>query len=344
MIYFLSDYSLGAHPKVMDALMKTNMEHTDGYGLDPHSDNARQLVKDLIGRQDCDIHMMVGGTPTNIITIASALRPYEAVIAPKSGHIYKHECGGVEAAGHKILAMDAPDGKLTPALIDEAWLEFEDDHTVLPKMAYISNTTELGTTYTKAELQALRKSCDGHDMYLYMDGARLGAALTCEGNDLTIQDIAQLVDAFYIGGTKNGILMGEVVVIFNEKINDHYRWMIKQNCGMLAKGRLIGVQFEALLECGENSIFYEMARHENAMAKKLRDGITAAGYKFNGDSKTNQIFPIFPNQMVEDLLKDFMFYDWEKYDDQHRVVRLVTSWGTTEEDIDALLKAIKEYK
>lgn len=344
MIYFISDYSLGAHPKVMDALMKTNMEHTDGYALDAHSENAREIIKQLIGRSDCEVHMMVGGTPTNIITIAAALKPYEAVVAPKTSHIYKHECGGVEASGHKILAMDTPDGKLTPELIDEAWLEFEDDHTVLPKLAYISNTTELGTIYSKSELIALRECCDKHNMYLYLDGARLGTALTCGKNDLTIKDIAKLVDAFYIGGTKNGILMGEAAVIINDEINDHYRWMIKQNCGMLAKGRLIGVQFEALLEGGDESIFFEMATHTNKMASILRKSIADLGYKFRYDSSTNQIFPILPIKLIKKLEEDFMFYEWEGFDETHKVVRLVTSWGTTEEEINAIVKAISEYK
>lgn len=342
MIYFRSDYSQGAHPDVLQALIDTNMEHSDGYALDVHSDHARQMIKDLIGVEDCDVHMMVGGTPTNIITIAAALKPYEAVVAPRSGHIYLHECGGVEAAGHKIIPMTPVDGKLTPELIDEAWLEYEDDHTPIPKMAYISHTTEFGTTYTKAELVALRKCCDEHNMFLYLDGARLGTALTCKGNDLSIKDIAKLVDAFYIGGTKNGALFGEAVVILNEKINDHYRWMIKQNCGMLAKGRLIGVQFEALLKGGEDSIYYKMADHSNKMALMLKEGIEGAGYKLKGTSNTNQIFPIFSNEMVKELEKDFFFYDWEKWDDDNRVIRLVTSWGTTEDDVKAFLKALSK--
>lgn len=344
MIYFRSDYSQGAHPKVMQALMDTNMEHSDGYALDSHSEHAEQMIKELIGREDCNVYMMVGGTPTNIITIASALKPFECVIAPRSGHIYMHECGGVEASGHKIIPMDPVNGKLTPELIDLAWTEYEDDHTAVPKLVYISQTTEFGTTYTKAELEALRKCCDERDMYLYMDGARLGCALTCDNNDLSIKDIAKLVDAFYIGGTKNGALMGEAVVIFDENINDHYRWMIKQNCGMLAKGRLLGVQFEALLEGGENSIYYEMARNSNAMANKLREGITKAGYKFKGNSNTNQIFPIFPTSMVRDMEKEFFFYDWEAWDENNRVVRLVTSWGTEEKDVNAFLDYINNYK
>lgn len=343
MIYFRSDYSQGAHPKILDALIRTNEEHTDGYAMDDHSYHAADMIKELIGRDDCEVYMMVGGTPTNIISIASALKPWEAVVAPRTGHIYRHECGGVEAAGHKIIPMNCENGKLTPELIEEAWLEYEDDHTVVPKMAYISHTTELGTIYSKAELEALSKCCKEHDMYLYMDGARLGAALTCEEADLTIKDIAQLVDAFYIGGTKNGALLGEAVVVFDDNINDHYRWMIKQNCGMLAKGRLIGVQFEALLEGGKDSVFYEIGAHENKMAKKLREGIAAMGYKFSGNSTTNQIFPIIPTPIVRELEKDFFFYDWEAYGEDHRVIRLVTSWGTTEADVDAFLERLAQF-
>lgn len=343
MIYFRSDYSQGAHPKILDALIATNLEHTDGYALDPHSEHAARMIKDMIGVEDCSVYMMVGGTPSNVITIAAALKPWEAVVAPRTAHIYIHECGAVEASGHRVLTVEGVDGKLTPELIDSAWLEFEDDHTVVPKMAYISNTTESGTVYTKAELQALRECCSRHDMYLGMDGARLGAALTCEDCDLTLKDIAELTDAFYIGGTKNGLLLGEAVVILNKEIDDHYRWMIKQNCGMLAKGRLIGVQFEALLEGGDDCLLYQIGAQENKTAKKLREGIAAAGYSFDGTSTTNQIFPIFPTEMVRKLEEDFFFYDWAPYDENHRVVRLVTSWGTTDEDVDAFLDAINKF-
>lgn len=343
MIYFRSDYSQGAHPHILDALIKTNEEHTDGYALDPHSERAAQMIKDLIGRQDCEVYMMVGGTPANIITTSAALKPFEAVVALKSGHIYKHECGALEACGHRVLTVDGIDGKLTPESIEQAWSEYEDEHTVVPKMAYISNTTEIGTVYTKSELKALRKACDAHNMYLYMDGARLGAALTSETNDLTIGDIAKLVDAFYIGGTKNGTLLGEAAVVFDDNINDHYRWMIKQKCGMLAKGRLIGVQFEALLEGGENSVFFQIAAHENRMAKMLREGIKKAGYNFFGNSTTNQIFPIFPVAMAEELHKEFFFYDWEPAKNGEQIIRLVTSWGTTEKDVQAFLDAVNRF-
>jgi len=343
MIYFRSDYSQGAHPDVMQALMDTNLEHADGYALDSHCDNARQMIKDLIGRQDCEVHLMTGGSPTNITVIDAALRPYESVVAPRSGHIYMHETGGVEAHGHKITTFAADDGKLTPAMIDAAWDEFEDEHTVIPKLAYISNTTENGTVYSKAELTALRQCCDSHDMFLYMDGARLGVALTSEDNDMTLNDIAGLTDAFYIGGTKNGALMGEALVIMNDRINDHFRWMIKRDCAMLAKGRLLGVQFEALLKGGMDSIYFEMAAHSNAMARKLRLGIEAKGYGFFCDSHTNQIFPVFPSAMVKELEKDFFFYEWTPEKDGMIPIRLVTSWGTKESDVDAFLTKLASF-
>lgn len=342
MIYFLSDYSLGAHPDIMEALAQTNMEHTDGYGMDEHCAHAADLIKDMIGRTDCSVHMMVGGTPANVTTISAALRPYEAVIAARSGHIYKHETGAVEATGHKIIPMEGTDGKLSVNDLKKAWLEYEDEHTVLPKMVYISQPTELGTVYSLDEIRALRAFCDLKDMYLYIDGARLGTALTCGKTDLTLKDMAALADAFYIGGTKSGLLLGEALVITNPAINDHYRWMIKRQCGMLAKGRLLGVQFEALLKGGDDCLLYRIGRHENAMAKRLQDGILAMGYSFLGHSVTNQIFPILPDTLIEELQKDFFFYVWAPDHDGYSVIRLVTSWGTTEAEVDAFLAKLKE--
>lgn len=341
MIYFLSDYSQGAHPKVMDALMKTNLEHSDGYGLDAHCEHAAELIKDLIGREDCQVHMLIGGTPCNVTTIAASLRPYESVIALRTGHIYSHETGAVEATGHRVIAMEGTNGKITPELIDQAWEEYLDEHTLLPKMVYISQPTECGSIYSKAELTAIRNKCLEKDLYLYVDGARLGAALTAEGNDLSIRELARLCDAFYIGGTKNGALFGEALVIFHPEINDHFRFMIKRQCSMLAKGRLIGVQFEALLEGGENSIFFETAAHANAMAKLIREELTALGIAFYSDSPTNQVFPILPTAVVEELEKEVAFHRWAPEKDGMIPVRFVTGWGTERRDIEALVREIK---
>lgn len=337
MIYFLNDYSQGAHPKVLEKMVQTNEEWNTGYGLDVHCKNVEKILKEKLGKENCHVHLMIGGTPTNVITIASALRPYECVIAVKTGHIYVHETGAVEATGHRVLTVEGIDGKLPPEGIDKAMSEFDDEHTLKPKMVYISNSTEVGTVYTKAELQALSAKCKEYGLYLYMDGARLGSALTCEDNDLTMKEIADYVDAFYIGGTKNGAMFGEALVILNDEINDHFRWMLKRNCGMLAKGQLLGVQFEALLE---DDLLLKIGQHENDMAKFLRDGIQKAGYGFYSSAKTNQIFPVFPKTLVEKLREHFAFYDWAPVGDDQMAVRLVTSWGTTQEEVEAFVNAL----
>ncbi len=340
MIYFRSDYSQGAHPKVMEALARTNLEHTDGYGIDPHCENAAEMIRKLIGIDDCGIHMMVGGTPCNVTLIAAALRPYEAVIAVRSGHAYKHETGAVEATGHRVMTVEGVNGKMTPEAVEMAYEEYEDEHTPLPRMVYVSQPTEIGSIYSKAELTALSKKCAEKDMFLYVDGARLASALTSEDNDLTIRELAQLCDAFYIGGTKNGALFGEALVILNKTIDDHFRFMIKRQCGLLAKGRLIGVQFEALLDGGMNSIYFEMAAHANYLAKKLREGLSKSGVTFYSDSQTNQIFPILPSAVVRELENEFFFYKWAPEKNGMIPIRLVTAWGTEESDVDAFLKRV----
>lgn len=342
MIYFLSDYSQGAHPAVMDALVRTNLEHSDGYGMDEHCEHAARLIKDMIGIEDCQVHMMVGGTPCNITTIAAALRPYESVIALRTGHIYSHETGAIEATGHRVIAMDGVNGKITPELIDRAWEEYQDEHTALPKMVYLSQPTECGSIYSKAEMTAIHEKCLEKNMYLYVDGARLGAALTCEKNDLSIRELAKLCDVFYIGGTKNGALFGEALVIRRPEIDDHFRFMIKHQGGLLARGRLIGVQFEALLEGGENSIYFETAAHANKMAKLIFEELTALGIEFYSDSPTNQVFPILPRYVVAQLKKDFAFHEWAAEKNGMIPIRLVTAWGTEEKDVQCLVQTIKQ--
>lgn len=341
LIYFQSDYSLGAHPKVMEALLKTNLEHTTGYGLDEHCVHAGQIIKDMIGIQDCGVHMMVGGTPCNVTLIASALRPYESVIALRTGHIYSHETGAVEGTGHRVLTVEGINGKMYPEMIDRALEEFEDEHTAKPAMVYVSQPTECGSIYSEAEMTALYNKCKEKDLYFYVDGARLGTALTCEENDLSIRELANICDAFYIGGTKNGALFGEAMVILNHELDDHFRFMIKRQCGMLAKGRLIGVQFETLLEGGGNSIYFQMAAHSNAMARKLKRELVNMGIGFLSESPTNQIFPILPVQVVEELEKRFVFHRWAPERDGMVPVRFVTSWGTKEEEVSALSDALR---
>jgi len=337
MIFFRNDYSQGAHPKVLEALINTNLEFSDGYGEDDHCRNAADLIRAETGIPDADVHFFVGGTPANFTTIAAFLRPHEGVIATRASHIYTHETGAVEATGHKIITVTSDDGKLTPAHIEEAMLEHEDEHTVKPKMISISNSTETGTVYSKAELTALRKISKEKDMYLYIDGARLGAALTAEGNDLTLKEVASSVDSFYIGGTKNGAMFGEAVVITNPKLKTDFRYIMKQQCGILAKGRLLGVQFEALFTDG---LYFALAGHSNSLAKKLRDGIAAKGYGFLTNSPTTQIFPIIPLKTVEKLEEKFLFYRWKPIGEKDVCIRLVTSWGTKEEDIESFLKEI----
>ena len=340
MIYFRSDYSLGAHPKVMEALMETNMEHTDGYAEDRFSFETADMIREMIGRPDAHIHFLVGGTPTNTITIAAALRPYEGAISAASGHIYVHETGSVEATGHRVFAAPTEDGKLRPADIEKIMLLHEDEHTVIPKLVYITHPTENGGVYTKAELKALRECCDKHGLYLYMDGARLGTALTWPGNDVTLKDLPELTDAFYIGGTKIGTLFGEALVILNDDINDHFRYMVKRSSALLAKGRLIAIQLKALLEGGEDSLYYQLSRHENQLAIKLAKGVQEKGYKLWIPHQTNQVFVIVDNDKIAQLEKDFFFYTWAPYDETSSVIRLVISWGSTEEDVDAILAAL----
>ena len=340
MIYFRSDYSLGAHPKVMEALMETNMEHTDGYADDRFSFETADMIREMIGRSDAHIHFLVGGTPTNTITIAAALRPYEGAISAASGHIYVHETGSVEATGHRVFAAPTEDGKLRPADIEKIMLLHEDEHTVIPKLVYITHPTENGGVYTKAELKALRECCGKHGLYLYMDGARLGTALTWPGNDVTLKDLPELTDAFYIGGTKIGTLFGEALVILNDDINDHFRYMVKRSCALLAKGRLIAIQLKALLEGGEDSLYYQLSRHENQLAIKLAKGVQEKGYKLWIPHQTNQVFVIVDNDKIAQLEKDFFFYTWAPYDETSSVIRLVISWGSTEEDVDAILAAL----
>ena len=342
MIYFRSDYSQGAHPKVMEALQKTNLEHTDGYGVDRHCERAAEIIREMTADPEAAVYMMTGGTSCNV-TVASCLRPYQSVISARSGHMYFHETGAVEATGHRVIALDGVDGKLTPEIIEKALSEFEDEHTPQPKLVYVSQSTEIGTVYSKAELTAIRDKCREHDMYLYLDGARLGSALTSRGNDLNITELASLCDAYYIGGTKNGALFGEALVIRNGELGDHFRWMMKRQCGLLAKGRLIGVQFEALLEGGEQSLYYEIAARENRVADILRDGLNELGVRFFSPSTTNQVFPIMSANAVRRLEKEFFFYEWAPEKEGMIPIRLVTGWGTTEEDADAFLSAAKRY-
>lgn len=337
MIFFRNDYSLGAHPKILQALTDTNMEHTVGYGLDPYCDAARAKIKELCDTDDVDVHFLMAGTQTNLTALSAFLRPHHAIIAADTAHICVHETGSIEATGHKIYHMPNVNGKILPEQVESAYLLHTDEHMVKPKLVYISNTTEIGTVYSKDELVALREVCDKYNLLLFCDGARMGCALACPESGLTLADMAELTDAFYIGGTKNGAMMGEALVIANDSLKEDFRYIIKQRGGMLAKGRLLGVQF---LELFKDNLYLQMADHANKMAQKIQTSMKEKGYKFLVDSPTNQIFPIVTDRQVKDLQKEISFEIWGKYDDEHTTIRLVTSWGTTEDEVNKLLNIL----
>ena len=340
MYSFLCDYSEGAHPRILEALNRTNLEQTDGYGIDPHCDRAVELIKNRIQNDNADIHFFVGGTQTNLTAIAAFLRPHQAVIAASTSHINVHETGAIEATGHKILLRPTDDGKLTPSDIQYALDEHEDEHMAKPTLVYISNSTEIGSIYLKSELEGLSEICRANGLILYMDGARLGSALASKENDLTLPDIASLVDAFYIGGTKNGALFGEALVICKEELKEDFRYHIKQRGGLLAKGRLLGIQFE---EFFQGNLYFELAAHANRMADHLNDCFLDLGCKFLTHSPSNQIFPILPNSIIEKLEEDYSFYRWKKIDNKSSAIRLVTSWTTDEKEVLMFIEKLKNY-
>ena len=342
MYSFRNDYSEGVHPKILQTLTETNLVQTCGYGMDDCCKKAADLIRQLCGAPDAGVHFVVGGTQANLLVIESFLQPYECAIAAHTGHINVHETGAIEATGHKVCTAYSPDGKVTPAMVEEVVAANTSEHMVLPRLVYISDTTEIGTVYTKAELQALRDCCDKHGLYLYMDGARLASALTAEGNDLTLADLARLTDAFTIGGTKNGLLFGEAIILNIDLPKAHFRWHMKQRGAMLAKGRLLGIQFHGLMS---DDLFFEIGRHANAMALKLRDGMAALGYDFPTVSPSNQQFPVLPNAVIERLIEiGYSFEDDHVVDADHTCVRFVTSWATPEEAIDQFLKDLKSCK
>ncbi len=326
-----NDYSEGAHPRLLQALAVASAEVNRGYGLDVHSARAAALIRDRLGR-DADIHFLAGGTQTNLVALAAFLRPHEAVIAPASGHIATHETGAIEASGHKVLTVATPDGKLSPALVGPCVDGHAGEHMVKPRVVYISNSTEWGTVYSAAELQALGVFCRDRDLLLYVDGARLASALTTPGNDVDLALLSTEADAFYIGGTKNGALLGEALVIVNPMLRADFRHIIKQRGAMLAKGMAVGAQFEALFEDG---LYFVLATHANAMADRLREILRQAGVPLAVDSPSNQVFPLLPDAVVERLQQYVEFETWERRGDGSTVIRLMTSWATPESDIEA---------
>ncbi|MDY6095747.1 MAG: aminotransferase class I/II-fold pyridoxal phosphate-dependent enzyme [Oscillospiraceae bacterium] len=341
MIYFRNDYSEGAHPKVLQALVETNLVSTPGYGCDEYCACARELLRERFACPNADVHFLVGGTQTNLTAAAAFLRPWEAVIAADTGHIAVHETGAIEATGHKVYVVPGVDGKLAPDAIRTAVRDHQtgtEEHMVLPRMVYVSDSTELGTIYTRAELQALSDTCHELGLYLYLDGARMAMALTAQGNDLVPEDFAQLCDAFYLGGTKNALLFGEALVIVNNALKPYFRNVMKQHGGMLAKGRLLGVQFAAILQ---DDLWLQTARHANELAQRLAAALTAMGVPLYAASPTNQVFPIFTNAQVEALRQNFSFEFIARVDENHSAIRFVTSWATRPEDVETLLEAVR---
>lgn len=338
MYSFKCDYSNGAHPRILKTLLETNFTQTDGYGEDVFTLKAVELLKKLIGRNNLSIHLIPGGTQTNLTAISAFLRPHEAVIACETGHVSVHETGAIEATGHKVISVKGINGKLTPYTIKSVLDLHNDEHMVKPRLVFISDTTEVGSVYSKKELTELNVICRENNLLLYLDGARLGSALCSDENDLKLNDLADLTDAFYIGGTKNGALLGEALVILNPLLSGDFRYHMKQKGGLLAKGRLLGIQF---LELFKDGLYYELARHANRMAGLLKEAILKSGYSFLYNSASNQIFPVFPDVLIEKLQHNFAFYVWDKPDANNTCIRLVTSWTTDEKAVEDFIAAIQ---
>lgn len=337
MLAFENDYSEGAHEKVLQRLLETNLEQLPGYGADHYCESAKEKIKEACGCPDADVQFIVGGTQTNQIVISSMLKPCEGVIAAETGHVSTHEAGAIECTGHKVLTLPHEAGKIGADVLDD-WLHsfYEDEnheHMVFPGMVYISHPTEYGTLYTKGELAELSAVCSQYGIPLYLDGARLGYGLAAEETDVTLKDVAEYCDAFYIGGTKVGALCGEAVVFTKENMPLHFMTMVKQRGALLAKGRLLGIQFDALFT---DDLYSEISRNAIVTADRLKQVLKEKGYEFYIDSPTNQIFVILENEKMEQLKQNVVFSFWEKKDEDHTVVRFATSWATRMEDVEKL--------
>ena len=343
MYLFQCDYNRMCHPAVLQKLNECSDLAMVGYGADSACTAAAQKIRKLCGRDDIAVHFLSGGTQTNLTVIAAALRVHQAVIAAESGHISEHETGAIEATGHKVLTLPAVDGKITAKQIQELVdLHYTPngpgpEHSPQPKMVYISMSTELGTVYSLSELEQIAQVCKQNSLYLYMDGARLGYALAAQDNDVTMSDIARLCDAFYLGGTKQGTMFGEAVIIANPALAQDFRYIIKQRGGMLAKGWLMGMQFDALLE---DDLYFKISAHANQMADRIRNAILKAGFHMNVVNSTNQVFAIIPDSVLDKLAQSFMFTEWMRVDSDHRMVRFCTSWATQEAEVNALCEAL----
>lgn len=343
MIRFNNDYSETCHERILNKLAQTLGAQTGGYGEDPYCEEAASIIRNITGREDAAVHFLVGGTQTNLTVISAALRPHQCAVCAVTGHINVHETGAIEAAGHKVMAIESTDGKLSAEQVrqiyKEHWEDESHEHIAQPKLVYISNSTEIGTIYTKKELEELYKACGETGMYLFVDGARLGYALASERNDLNLKTIARNCDVFYIGGTKCGAMFGEAVVILNDNLKEDFRYIIKQRGGMLAKGWLLGVQFSELLRDG---LYFELAEHADRLAGKIKKAVTDAGYELYSESPTNQQFIILPDRLIEKLSEKYTLSYQKRIDENRSAVRICTSWATDEKNVDMLIRDIKE--
>lgn len=341
MIRFESDYLEGMHPLILKKIIDTNMEQTAGYGNDPHCQKAKNLIKSAIKNNSADVHFLVGGTQTNTTIISSVLRPYQGVLAADTGHINVHETGAIEAAGHKVLVLPSKDGTITGEQVaeycDAHYADADHEHIVQPGMVYISFPTENGTLYTKTQLKKLYKTCRKYKLPLFIDGARLGYGLMSPKNTITLPELAKLCDVFYIGGTKVGAMMGEAVVIMNKALKKDFRYYIKQRGGMLAKGRLLGIQFETLFT---DNLYFDIANHAIIQAMRIREAFRKKGYSFLYQSYTNQQYPILPNAVLDSFSSKYSFAYWSKVNETHSALRFCTSWATKAENVDALIRDI----
>ena len=344
MIRFECDYAEGAHEQVLRRLIQTNLEQTPGYGEDRYCDQARRYIRDLCRQEDLDVHFLVGGTQTNAAVIAAGLRPWQGVIAASTGHISVHETGAVEAGGHKVLTVPGGNGKLTAddirSVWEGHWNDVTHEHMVQPGMVYLSQPTENGTLYSLEELEEIRETCLACGLLLYIDGARLGYGLASPRCDMDLPDLARLCDAFTIGGTKQGLLFGEALVLSHPMLRRDFRYLIKQRGGLLAKGRLLGVQYCAILE---DDLYFRLSRRADELALLLRQAFEERGCPMLYDSFTNQQYPILPDRVLDRLEEDFAFSYWSRIDSAHTAVRVCTSWATEEGAVRELIRTLDHW-
>lgn len=341
MLKFVNDYCEAATPEILKSLLETTYVKTAGYGLDEYCESATNKIREEIGVPNAQVYYLIGGTQTNQVAIDTMLKPYEGVVACDTGHVNVHEAGAIEFSGHKVLTLPNHDGKMCAKELKELLVKFyadaSYDHMVFPGMVYISHPTELGTLYTKSELEALHEVCAEYKIPLYMDGARLGYGLVAKGTDVTIKDIAKYTDLFYIGGTKVGALFGEALVFTKNNMPKYFHTMVKQHGAMAAKGRVIGVEFDTLFTDG---LYYEISKNAIKCADRLKEGLKEKGYEFFINSPTNQIFIVATKDQLAKLEGKVEFSDWEKIDENKTAIRFVTSWATSMEDVEELIKIL----